>query len=110
MNLRIGTPYKRFHFYFKVNDGEVELFCCIKKEKKQYFWLLYSNAEHDNMVWKKTNGKYHFCLRIPKVITIDTTYLGKKLWGRLNLTSLFNESYTVPVSGDDISSTNLLEK
>ena len=102
MRITIGSKSKLFFLNLKIYNGEVEFLWAIEKEKKRWLWLCYSNAQHDKRIWKKVNGKYHFCLQIPKVIELDTAHVGKNLFGRINLTRLFNKDYHVYSSGNDV--------
>ncbi len=104
MKIRIGNVRNVFMFSLKVYNREIELLCVIEKEKKRWFWLCYNNTQHDKRVWNKLKGKYHFCLQIPKIITIDTAYIGKKICGRLSLTQLFKKDYHVYSTGDTVFS------
>jgi hypothetical protein len=45
----------------------------------------------------------HFCLIIGGVITLDTAHVGKKIYGRLNLTRLFGKDFHVYSSGDSVN-------
>ncbi len=98
----IGTKYTKFFFNLKRYDNEVELLWRIEENKKRWLWLCYSNAQHDKRVWGKVVGKYHFCLEIPHVITLDTAHVGKKMFRRINLTRLFKKDYHIYSSGDDV--------
>ena len=100
MNIGIETVKSIFRFSLKIYNGEVELLWMIENEKHRWLWLCYSNAKHDKRVFKRTKGKYHFCLQIPKIITIDTAHIGKKIFGRLNLTRLLKKDYHVYSTGD----------
>ena len=102
MRITIGSKSKLFFLNLKIYNGEVEFLWRIEKEKKRWLWLCYANAQHDKRVWKKVNGKYHFCLDIPGVIELDTAHVGKKLFGRLNLTRLFKKDYHTYSSGDEV--------
>ena len=101
MKFRIGSAKTIFMFSLKIYDKEVDFLWNIEKGKKRWLWLCYANAQHDKRVWGKEKGQYHFSLQIPKIITIDTAHVGKKLIGRLNLTRLFKKDYHIYSSGDD---------
>ena len=108
-NIKIGGPYKNFQFWLEQKDGEINLTCNIsskKNKKKQFFWLKYSNAQYNRRVWKNNRMGYHFCLRIPYIITIDTAHVGRKLFDKLNLTMLFNMDFHVYTSGDSVQQMN----
>ena len=108
MKLKIESVKKIFMFSLKIyNKGEIELLWNIENDKKRWLWLRYSNARHDKRVWEKKRGKYHFCLQIPNVITIDTTYTGKKIFGRLNLTRWFKKDFHTYSSGDHVMETGM---
>ena len=106
MKIRIGNAKKIFMFSLKIYNGEIELLWTIEKGKKRWLWVCYSNAKHDKRVWNKQNGKYHFCLQIPKIIEIDTAHIGKKIVGRLNLTRLFKKDYHIYSTGEGVFSSN----
>lgn len=95
MKIQIGKASSFFFFQLKIYNGEFELLWTIENGKKRWLWLCSSNAQHDKRVWNKKVGKYHFCLIIPKIIALDTAHLGKKLFGRIYLTRLFNKDFHV---------------
>ena len=122
MKINIGKVGSIFRFLLVIKNGEVNLLWLIekvrynkvnkqdimcdqqnKKSSKRWLWLNYSNAQFDKRVWSKAKGKYHFCLQIPKIIELDTAYLGKKLFGRVNLTGLFNKDYHVYSTHDGVT-------
>ena len=111
MKIKIGKPNSIFRFSLVIKHGEVNLLCNIERDSKlpdksdgkRWLWLNYSNAKFDKRVWNKKVGKYHFYLQIPKVITLDTAYCGKKLFGRVNLTRLFKKNYHVYSNQDGVS-------
>lgn len=103
MKIKIGSPYKSYQFSFKVYDGEVELQWDISRGKHRKIWLRYSNARHDKRVWgRKGKGQSHFCFQIPKIITLDTAHIGKRIYRRLYLTRLFNKDYHHYSSGESV--------
>ena len=106
MKIRIGKAESIFMFSLKVYSGEIEFLCRIENWRKRWFWLRYCNSRHDKRVWDKTNGQYHFCLQIPKIITIDTACIGRKIYGRLSLTRLFNKDYHVYSTNEGVCSDN----
>jgi len=48
----------------------------------------------------------HFCLIIGGLITLDTAHIGKKIYGRLNLTRLFGKDFHIYSSGEGVQSSN----
>jgi hypothetical protein len=102
MKIKIGNARKIFYFKYERVNGEVELLWKIENSKKRWLWLHYSNSKRDKRIWEKEVGDYHFCLQIPKVIKLDTTYVGKQLFGsRINLTRLFKKDYHVYTSSEN---------
>ena len=125
MKIKIGTPYKNFYFDYERKNGEVDFTWRIRtihenkeavpkwKEaftdaisntiEKKYLWVHYSNAKRRSRVFGKHERytKYHLCIQIPGFFTIDTAHLGKKLWGHVNLTRLFNKDYCVYSNSDE---------
>ena len=114
------------HFKLKIEKGCIDLSINISKYKEmdendfnfdglrkkikiiRYFVLNYSNKKEQIRIWGKNScySKYHFYLYIPKIITIDTAHIGKKIFNtELNITSLFNKDLMVYTIGEsDIQS------
>lgn len=127
MRIKIGTAYKNFYFDYERKNGEVDFTWHIrttrenKKEvakwkdaftdiasntiEKRYLWGHYSNAKRRASVFGKHERytKYHLCIQIPGFFTIDTAHLGKKLWGHVYLTQLFNKDYCVYSNSDEVT-------
>ena len=105
MNVKTKNKYGTARLTIK--NGEINClvdFYSSKDQNKRIFWLCFSNKKHGEKIWGKDSceSKPHFCLIIPKVITLDTAHVGKKLCGRLNLTRLGKKDYHVYSSGDDV--------
>jgi len=95
-------------FKLEINDGCIHILINwqVGKQKsthKRMLWLCYSNAKRDKSIYGE-KGKYHFCLDIHNIITIDTAYCGKKMFGRVNLTRLFKRDYKTYSSNDSVQS------
>ena len=102
MKIKIGNVRKIFYFKYERVNGEVELLWQIENSKKRWLWLYYSNSKRDKRIWEREVGKYHFCLQMPRVITLDTAHVGKQLFGsRINLTRLFKKDYHVYSSSEN---------
>jgi hypothetical protein len=74
---------------------------------KRYLWINYSNKKEQVRVWGKESceSKYHFCIVIPGVITLDTAHVGKQLFNsRINLTQFFKKDYKVYTSSEEVQS------
>ena len=93
---------KRKFNHLTYDNGDLSCLISFSKNKQKYFWLCFSNRKHRENIWGKNHcqSKPHFCLSIPKIITLDTAHVGKNLWGRLNLMQLFGKDYTVYTSGE----------
>lgn len=53
---------------------------------------------------KRKEEKLHFCVILGKLISLDTAHLGKKIFGRLNLTGLFGKDLHVYSSNEGVYS------
>jgi hypothetical protein len=96
---------KRKNFKLKIEDRCIDLLWTIPKKKNikdRWLWLKYSNTKQNQSIWGSTHieGRYHFCLDIPGVVTLDTAYLGKQLFGKVFLTRLGKRDYKVYSSGE----------
>ena len=128
MRIKIGTPYKNFYFDYKRKKGETDLTWHIRtirknkkinietksgslmdiasdKIEKRYLWIHYSNVKSRSRAFGKHEryAKYHLCIQIPGLFTIDTAHLGKKLWGHVYLTRLFNKDYCVYSNSEEVT-------
>lgn len=98
-------------FSLEIEDGKINLSINLQTNKQKgghgrLLWIKYSNTKYQQSLWGE-KAKYHFCFQIPKVITLDTAHIGKKLFNsRINLTRLGNRDYHVYSSGDSVQSFN----
>lgn len=103
--MNIKTKSRNFHL--NIESGCIDFLWKIPKEGKdnhgRWLWLKYSNKKNNERIWGRSHieSKYHFCLDIPSVITLDTAYLGKRILNsRVYLTQLFKKDFKVYSSGD----------
>lgn len=103
MKIKIGNSRKIFYLKYERKNGETQFLWKIENDEKRWLWWYYSNSKRDERINEKqpVKGQYHFCLMIPKIITLDTAYIGKKFIGRVNLTRLFKKDYHVYSSSED---------